>query len=68
MIEVHYGIVRIEGRWSIIGEGLRFGSFQTRAEAETVARRMADQAAGLPVQLHLQDDAGELRRERHVGT
>ena len=67
MIEVHYGVVRIDGRWIIISEGLRFGSYDTAAEAEQMARHIADQAAGLPVQLHLQNDAGEVRREQHVG-
>ena len=33
MIEVHYGVVRIDGRWIIISEGLRFG-WWCRAEAK----------------------------------
>jgi hypothetical protein len=28
---------------------------------------MVDESAGLDVQLHLQDDAGELHREQHGG-
>ena len=67
MVEVHYGVVRIDGLWTIISEGLRFGSYDSAVEAERMARHMADQAAGLPVQLHLQNDAGEVRREQHVG-
>ncbi len=66
MFSVQYGVVRIDGRWTIISEGLRFGAYDTSAEAEQVARLMADQAAGAPVQLHLQDEAGELRREDYV--
>jgi hypothetical protein len=66
MINVQYGVVRIDGRWTIISEGLRFGSYDTGAEAEQVARLMADQAAGVPVLLHLQDETGELHRERHA--
>ena len=66
MIEVHYGVVQIDGRWTVIGEGLRLGSYDTPAEAEEVASRMAAQAAGLPVQLHLQNEAGELRREERA--
>ncbi len=67
MIEVHYGVVCIGGRWTIISEGLRFGSYDTAAEAEQIARHIANQAAGLPVQLHLQNDAGEVHREQHTG-
>ena len=67
MIEVRYGVVQLAGRWTIIGEGLRFGSYDTETEAEEVVRRMADQAAGLTVQLHLQRENGELRREDHSG-
>ncbi len=60
MLDLNYGVVEIAGRWTIIGQGLRFGSFATAAEAEAVARKMAEQAAGLPVQLHVQDAWGEL--------
>ena len=65
MIQVHYGVVRISGSWAVIAEGLRLDGYQTEAEAEQVARRMADQAAGLTVQLHLQGERGELRLEAH---
>ena len=67
MMSVQYGVVRIDGRWTVISQGLRYGSYETGAEAEQVARLMADQAA-LPVELHLQNEAGELRREQHVPT
>jgi len=60
MIEVHYGVVRFNQTWSIISEGLRLGAYATQAEAEEVVRRMAAQAADLPVTLHLQDEAGLL--------
>jgi hypothetical protein len=60
MIEVHYGVVRFNRTWSIIGEGLRLGAYATQAEAEEVVRRMAAQSADLPVTLHLQDEAGLL--------
>jgi hypothetical protein len=66
MISVQYGVVRIDGRWIVISEGLRFGSYDTSAEAEQVARLMADQAPGVPVQIHLQNEMGELHREEHV--
>ena len=67
MIEVHYGVVRIDGRWTIISEGLRFGSYDKAAEVEQIAQHIADRAAGLPVQLHLQNDAGEVRQDQHAG-
>jgi len=60
MIEVHYGVVRFNESWSIISEGLRLGAYSTQAEAEEVVRRMAAQAADLPVTLHLQDETGLL--------
>ena len=63
MIEVHYGVVQIEDRWTIISEGLRLGSYDTKADAEDVVRRMVDQAAVLPVQLHLQDEDGSFHRD-----
>ena len=66
MIEVHYGVVRIDGHWCVISLGMRLGSFDTKAQAEALARRMAAQAAGLPVQLHLQDERGELRCEQQT--
>jgi hypothetical protein len=63
MIEINYGVVRIEGGWMVISAGLRIGPYATEPEAEEVARRMADQAAGLKVELHLQDEVGQLHRE-----
>jgi hypothetical protein len=58
-MQTHYGVVRQNGVWTIIGRGLRFGSYRTRASAETAARRLAVKSA-LPVQLHVQDESGEL--------
>jgi hypothetical protein len=67
MIEIHYGVVQIDGEWMLIGEGLRSGPYPSKDEAEQVARRIAAEAAGLPVQLHLQDEAGELHQEEQSG-
>jgi hypothetical protein len=67
-MEIHYGVVQIDGRWMVISEGLRSGPYDSQDEAEQTARRMADQAAGLDVQLHLQDETGELHQEAQVGT
>ena len=58
-METHYGVVQQNGVWTIIGHGLRFGSYQTRTGAERAARRLAVKSA-LPVQLHVQDETGEL--------
>jgi hypothetical protein len=67
MIEIAYGVVLIENHWMVISHGLRLGPYPSRTEAEEVARRMADEASGLEVQLHLQDEAGELHQERQSG-
>jgi hypothetical protein len=67
MLEIHYGVVQINGEWMVISEGLRSGPYRTEAEAEQLARRMAAEAAGLGVQIHLQDEAGGLHREQQGG-
>ena len=63
MIEIHYGVVQIDGQWMVISEGLRAGPYATDTEAREVAERMAAEAAGLEVSLHIQDEAGVLRHE-----
>ncbi len=62
MSNINYGVVQIDGHWVIIGEGLRYGSYSDRGEAEDAARRLALQSGGLPAQLHFQDDTGELQK------
>jgi len=64
MTEVHYGVVRVGDRWSIIGDHLRFGAYETRGEAREAARRLAAHSAGLglPVLLHEQEDDWVLRQ------
>ena len=66
MTDVHYGVVHQDGAWTIIGEGLRFGAYKTRAGAERAARRLAAKSSGLPVQLHLQDDGGQLQPPKRL--
>ena len=61
MLDIRYGVVFQNGAWVIIGEGLRFGAYSTRSEAVTAAQRLAMVSAGLPVELHLQDETGQLR-------
>jgi hypothetical protein len=61
MTTVHYGVVQLDGAWVIIGKGLRFGAYQCRGEAERAVRRLAERSAGLEVQLHVQDNLGQLR-------
>ena len=63
MIEIHYGVVQIDGQWMIISEGLRAGPYATDAEARGVAQRMAAEAAGMDVSLHVQSGTGELHVE-----
>ncbi len=60
-MDVNYGVVHQNGVWTIIGDGLRFGAFKTRQGAERAARRLAGKSSGLPVQLHVQDETGELK-------
>jgi hypothetical protein len=64
MTEVHYGVVRVGETWAIIGDQLRVGAYTTRRQAESAARRLAEQATGvgLPVRMHLQDDTGQLHK------
>ena len=66
-MEIHYGVVQIEDHWMVISNGLRSGPYETREIAEQTARRMAEQAAGLKVQLHIQSPFGELHQEDQVG-
>ena len=66
MADVHYGVVQRDGAWTIIGESLHFGSYTTRWSAERAARRLARKSGGLPVQLHVQDETGELRPPAHL--
>jgi hypothetical protein len=66
MSEVHYGVVQQNGRWTIIGDHLRFGSYLFRSVAERAARRLAATSCGLPVQLHLQDETGVLLPPRKL--
>ena len=66
MTDVHYGVVQQDGAWTIIGENLRFGSYKTKAGAERAARRLANKSGGLPVQLHVQDELGELQPPSQV--
>lgn len=58
MTEVHYGVVRVGDRWSIIGDNLRFGAYETRDAARAAVLRLAEHPAGLglPVILHEQED------------
>ena len=66
-MEIHYGVVQIEEQWMVISEGLRSGPYRTREIAEQTARRMAAQAAGQDVQLHFQNQSGELHHETQAG-
>ena len=61
MTNVHYGVVHQNGAWTIIGENLHFGAYGSRESAERAALRLAQQSSGLPVQLHVQDETGELK-------
>ena len=64
MATVHYGVVQVGDRWTIISDQLRFGAYRSRREAERAATRLAEQATGLglPVRMHVQDETGQLHR------
>ncbi|ALL12123.1 hypothetical protein [Caulobacter henricii] len=47
MTEVHYGVVRVEDHWSIVGEHLRFGRYASQALASKAAARLAEQSTGV---------------------
>ena len=62
MLEVHYGVVHRDGAWTLIGSNLRFGAYKTKRAAERAVRRLAAVSSGLPVQLHLANEADDRRR------
>ena len=66
MTEIHYGVVQVAGRWRLIGEGLTLDGYESRKAATRAALRLTSFATGLgvPVDLHLQDENGGLRRKR----
>ena len=59
MAEVHYGVVQQGGRWRIVGENLRFGSYVRQSAAVNAARRLAERSLPTGI-LHIQDETGEL--------
>lgn len=60
MTQVHYGVVKQDGAWTIVGQNLRVGRYTSRHSAVRAARRLALNSAGLPVQLHVQNASGQL--------
>jgi len=66
MADIQYGVVHQDGRWTLIGRNLRYGAFRSRARAERAARQLAYSCGGLSVELHLQDETGELRPPKRI--
>jgi hypothetical protein len=60
MTQVNYGVVKQEDGWAIIGDNLKVTGYARRSTAILAARRLAAKSGGLPVQLHIQDETGEL--------
>lgn len=58
MTEVHYGVVRVGNYWSIVGDHLRFGHYETQHQATEAASRLAEQSTGvgMPVLLAVQEE------------
>ncbi|MDB5476240.1 MAG: hypothetical protein JWP49_1751 [Phenylobacterium sp.] len=67
MSEVHYGVVQQAGRWRIIGDNLKFGAYPERQAAVEAARRLANKSLGQTVQLHVQQETGELSPPEVLG-
>jgi hypothetical protein len=68
MPTLNFGVVEIQGRWTVIGDGLRFGAFDTAEQAQGVARRFAALVVDLPVRIHVQDTFGQLHRPYEAAT
>ena len=68
MSEVHYGVVHQAGRWRIIGDNLRFGSYARRDLAVEAARRLAEKTVAGEIQLHVQQESGELSPPERLAT
>jgi hypothetical protein len=66
MTEVHYGVVRQDGRWRIVGRNLRFGSYARQSAAVTAVRRLAESSLPAGI-LHIQDETGELLPPEQIG-
>jgi hypothetical protein len=66
MAEMHYGVVEQDGRWVIIGAGLRYGAYEDRASAEQAARQLAA-SSSVRVNLHVQDETGQLLPPEGLG-
>jgi hypothetical protein len=66
MATIQYGVVGQFGKWTIIGDGLKYGSYLTSAEAVRAATQLALNSGGLPVLLHVQDETGELKPPTQV--
>jgi len=66
MATIQYGVVGQFGKWTIIGDGLKYRSYLTSAEAERAATQLALNSGGLPVLLHVQDETGELKPPTRV--
>ena len=69
MNPVHYGAVKFADRWKIVGQGLRWGDYQTLDEAVAAAERLADQGrgVGLDVHVHVHEANGALHRHESGG-
>lgn len=66
MSQIHYGVVKQDDGWAIIGQNLRVGGYARRSSAVLAAKRLASKCGGLPVHLHLQDETGVLHPPSRV--
>ena len=66
MAQINYGVILQDGCWRLVGPPLRYGRFRSRARAERAAHALARHSAGLPVNLHIQAETGELLPPKRV--
>ena len=62
MPDMHYGVFLIDGRWTIVGKDLHYGSYDDKGQAQRAARRLAELSSGLSVQIHFQEETGLLHK------
>src|SRR5271167_1071698 len=59
MNPIHYGAVKFEDRWKLVGKGLRWGDYSTLDEALAAAERLADEIRGVGIDVHVDADAAD---------
>lgn len=53
MKAVHIAAIRFDDRYKLVGKGLRWGDYPTLDEAMAAAARLAEEAGGQGLEVHL---------------